>query len=741
MKLYAKIWPIKAAYKNEKGKVGGKLGIKKSLDYVLDPEKITTEEDYVKREIDYINNEKDLGRVINYMANEDKTKKTYVTGYMCDPMFAVQQFMDAKEEVCRKIGRDMNEDKGNVAYHIVQSFPMDQDISDEEIHQCGVELCKKLGVHQAVITSHLRPAVGKDGELHGQQKHNHILINSYIHPDFIDLEHPKRVKYNDCKETYAQLQIWNDEIALEHGFPIITEPEQNKYYSWYENQQINEGKSWKERIRVDINNAKYVSTNWDEFKEKMIASGYQLREGKYVTFIAPDKVHKARGNTLGPEFTKEYLSEYWQLRKDIQKSVQEEVKDNFDSEEKENLKVMLQIPDLQVFVKIPVKKKWQPDKSYDHFYPINENTSTDEKVLSSYFSPDEKYILCDEKHQKLGEITGKNLIEFLAQKEHLKDFNHNKHKEQQKDKQEQSQDKKSEYSYDNKQENKYYQKNRYNTRTKKYYSINLYDAYGRKRSTLELMLLLAIVIIKNENDTWNKEQYTEKANPKSKDFVPVYGRTDWKIQNMVDALHVAREQNLTTPKEIEDKLDAVGLKIGRTRFQLNKTEKTIRKMESIHDAIVNYEAVKTQCEAIFKLQDEEARERLTAQHSNEISQYKASKAVLYKYKIVSDENIAEFKTRWESINEHRDTLKDNLDRVSEEYRQLKKLKVHTDYSLDDRYCYGPDFVYDRSIWERTKSEPEVNKGLQLEAILRRYKEKDNRPRTGNKADVELDKRN
>lgn len=716
--MIAKIWPIKASYKGERRKIGGKQGIKNSLSYIADEEKTSIEKDFltinedinndfpipkktkendIEKEIDYINSEKDIGKVINYMANEDKTKKSYISGYLCDPEFAVEQFMDNAEEICQMIGRNLNEDKGNVAYHIVQSFPLEQNISDDEVHQCGVELCKKLGAHQAVICSHLRPTLGEDGKLHGKQKHNHILINSYIHPDFIDIEHPNRVKYNDCKETYEQLQIWNDEIALEHGFPIISEPQQ-EHYSWYEKQQENEGKSWKKQIRLDIHNTKLISTNWDEFKVNMKAAGYELKEGKYVTYTAPDKEHKTRDKTLGDSYTKKALIEYWELRKKIHEEIIEEIDDNKNNEQKDNLRIMIQIPDQQIFVRIPLDKKKtflneepgetvKKEAHYNYLFPISKKSITDKKTLKTYFIEDKTYDLCDQEKQKIGEISGKNILDFLVNKEHLKEYSKKNKKE----------------IPDESIETKagYYQKNRYNTKTGKHYSINLYSPDGRKRSLLELMLLLAIVIIRNENDYWNKKTDTyENKNLNN----PYYGKKDWKVQNMIDTLHIAREMNIKSPKEIDDKLEDAGRKFGRVRFQLSKTEKTIKKMNIIANTVTKYENVKPKCEVIWQTKDQTLKEKLIQENIALLNEYKTIKAALYKYNIKDDNDLTEFMKRWRSINQHHNDLKEKYHEVSEEYRSLKKLQYHTKLSQDEHYIYGPDYVYDKTIWEKTRGQ-------------------------------------
>ena len=284
--MICKIWGIKARKNNIK------KGVADSIRYVKDEEKTNVvdvefpffDEDVFADEIDIINNDNDLNSVINYMKNEHKTKKVYVSGYLCDPEKATDEFYITKEKNLDRVGKTLEDEANkNQAFHIVQSFPDDLDISDNEVHQCGIELCKKLEKYQAVITSHLHPVYDEHGVLRGKCKHNHILINSHMNPEFIDPSRPNVIHYNDCKESYAQLRDWNDEIAIAHGFPVILNQENDKIYSWFETEKNNEGKSWKQRVRLDIENNMQLATSWPEFKELMRKAHYTIQEGKYET--------------------------------------------------------------------------------------------------------------------------------------------------------------------------------------------------------------------------------------------------------------------------------------------------------------------------------------------------------------------------------------------------------------------------------------------------------------------------
>ena len=221
--MIVKIWPIKADYANDSTKVGGvkglkipflvkvksPRGLKNALNYITDDKKVIVRQDDL-HEIsllqDTIEDENELisnngtVRVINYMANKDKIESKYISGYLCDPENVISDFDMAKTLALAMAGEDRPKETGAIAFHIVQSFPKGLEISNEEVHQCGIELCEKINAHQAIICSHVHPEIDeKDGKIHGECKHNDSLINAYIHPDKLDPGKPKVLKYNDYK--------------------------------------------------------------------------------------------------------------------------------------------------------------------------------------------------------------------------------------------------------------------------------------------------------------------------------------------------------------------------------------------------------------------------------------------------------------------------------------------------------------------------------------------------------------
>lgn len=727
--MIVKIWAIK-----------GTQGLKNCKLYIEDDKKIIKidqdEEGHVTRRtvldtqkdfhIDpdtyFMENEENIGRVVDYMFNEKKTQNKYVSGYLCQPDTAIENFKDTWDLYARKQNPKVISGMKDqtMSFHMVQSFPEDLDISDEEVHQCGLELLQKLENHQGLVCSHVHPVVDEEGEVHGKCKHNHILFNAYMLPEKVDPEHPQVVKYNDCRDTYAQLRIWNDQIAIDHGLPIIRNPDIDKVYSWAENAQIKQGQSWKERMRLDIEAARRVTNNWAEFKSYMEEFGYSIQDsGKYVTYTAPDKQHKARGNTLGRTFTKENLQLYWNIRNRTERAMEEAQKNNqapplweLSARESGPLKVI-----------IPLGERKDKDKD-GAFYPLPLAASKrNREVLNSYFNDNDLYDIQDANGRIIAAATGKEVIDYMVSlnRGEQMSWQVRKQREEEKDNKRRQME---EDTAKKKQEEEENRRDRYsstfkNSRTGGYYYIDFRDEDGRCRSTLELMLLLAILVITNESDLW-----TRSPVPEGQINEAVFGPTDWKIQNMMDALHVAEQEGLQTPSDLDERLHEAGAAYSRARSALQRTKKSQERMAALDAAIREYEGTKEIAERLQAMSDGPEKTRLQEENQEIIDRYKKAKAVMYGYKVLESDEIIDFKQRYADIQKNLPQMQEELDKTKEDYRKLKKLQYNVSLAQNAQYCYGPDY-------DETKTVPHEIQGRQVS-------EKEFKERMGEREDRDKD---
>lgn len=704
--MIVKIWNIKGGTGSN-----GTKGLSQSLNYITSKEKTydTVDEEYQKVS--------DISRALEYMSNEYKIEQKYISGYLCDPEFAVEQFNMVRDRNLARLGR--TEDDGNIAYHIIQSFPVDLDISNEEVHQCGLELARKIGLHQAVVCSHVHPVTDKDGNITGLQKHNHILINAHTTDPEKQYGSIKRMKYNDSKDTYALLQKWNDEIAIAHDLPIIDNPDLGKKRSWSEYDAIRKNTSWKQKIREDIEDVKSSVDTWEDYISKMQEKGYEINEGKYVSYKAEGQERSVRDKTLGYPYTKEGILEYWIEKKEIEEFLNKEVKLNDTDIYRITVNnSMMQPGENGIYVNLPGSDRtiFLTNEEFQRIdeqhleiyisdkkaYPEGKNLLSGMAVLKAFASLDtHEKLEAEFANIKKGIEVRSTVVKDVDIREdgkiYLKLPNSKKNIVLEKDDYKQLSDRSYQiYIYSNKDyevdgkmvngkdllkylpKDKEYEESRtyfnpkfINSRNKKPYRIGLYSATGRKRTFVELVILLAMTVIKYEGN-FNPGLNTS--------------HTDSKLQAMMDAVKISREEKITSPEDIKVKLNEVGIEISKLKLQTKRNDTTLNKMEVINKALEQYEEVKDKCDAIYSMPEGEEKDKAIRDNKKIIQQYSVSKAVLYKYKVMED--IDGFKTRYIEKLALAKELSNRLDAASEEYRRLKKLQHTLALAEDHEYVYN-----------------------------------------------------
>ena len=250
-----------------------------------------------------------LGQVVNYAANPDKTTLTtedlqglrdvmdyatqdykteeqrYVSGVNCSPEIAREQMMMVK--------RQFGKEGGIIAFHGYQSFAPGE-VMPEQAHEIGVELAQRLwgDRFQVVVATHL------DRE----HIHNHFVLNSV---SFVDGK-----KYNDCKATYALMRQTSDQLCREHCLSVIEEPEQGRTMSYDTWEAEQKGKpTWYGQIRRDVDSCIARSFLFEHFLTNLKKQGYEVKLGKYIAIRPPGKQRFVRLKTLGDTYTEEAIRE------------------------------------------------------------------------------------------------------------------------------------------------------------------------------------------------------------------------------------------------------------------------------------------------------------------------------------------------------------------------------------------------------------------------------------------------
>lgn len=224
-----------------------------------------------------------LEKAIRYICNPEKTKgMLLVDSYRCTPETAAAQM-----ELTASFGTGLGNRK---AYHLIQSFDPDDDITPEKALEIGKQYAELVtgGRHEYVIATH------NDGK----HIHNHIIFNSVSFETYR--------KYHHEKKDVQRIRDLSDQLCRENDLSVIerTSGRKGKNHEEYQS-----GNSWRERLADLIDTAVLESHSFEEFLEKLELEGVTVKQGKHISFLCElmGQERACRGKSIGPGYTEEAI--------------------------------------------------------------------------------------------------------------------------------------------------------------------------------------------------------------------------------------------------------------------------------------------------------------------------------------------------------------------------------------------------------------------------------------------------
>ena len=224
-----------------------------------------------------------LKKALEYIQNPDKTDdKMLVSSFGCSYETADIEFEFTLSQAL---------DKGNnLAHHLIQSFEPGE-VSFEKAHEIGKQLADAVtkGQYEYVLTTHIDKG----------HVHNHIIFCAV---NFVDYH-----KYNSNKRSYYGIRNISDRLCYENGLSVITPEKGRKGKSYIEYQTAKTGTSWKGKLKEAVDLLIPQVKDFEELLEKLQASGYEIKRGKYISCRAPGQERFTRLKTLGADYTEEAI--------------------------------------------------------------------------------------------------------------------------------------------------------------------------------------------------------------------------------------------------------------------------------------------------------------------------------------------------------------------------------------------------------------------------------------------------
>lgn len=222
---------------------------------------------------------------IGYSMNIEKTDKgRYVSSYSCDPRTCVEEFMLSKRQYCHFTGRMYKNEV--IAYQIRQSFKPGE-ISAEDANRVGYELGMRFtkGKYAFIVATHTDKA----------HIHNHIIFNSTS----ID----GTQKFRDFKRSGLALQKVSDMVCLENGLSVIEPKSKSERAKRTDYPKRN---SFRNVFREDIRSCiRRKPKDFEEFLRFMAELGYEVKQGKNISFKGKGQERFIRMRSLGENYSEE----------------------------------------------------------------------------------------------------------------------------------------------------------------------------------------------------------------------------------------------------------------------------------------------------------------------------------------------------------------------------------------------------------------------------------------------------
>lgn len=227
-----------------------------------------------------------IGKAVKYICNYEKTEDgTLIDSYKCTERFADYEFQDILSKA-RKVK------KPRIGYHMMISFSPEDAIDGAKALELGREIIEKYtgGKYQYVMSVHMDQ----------EHIHVHCILNSVSFQDYKKLQIQNK--------ELNKLELITDHCCRENGLSVVENKSGVKGRGKYEYEKHNDGESWKDKLRDAIDKNILLSSNYEEFIERMqMEEGYEIKQGKYLSFRAPGQERFTRTKRLGENYSIESI--------------------------------------------------------------------------------------------------------------------------------------------------------------------------------------------------------------------------------------------------------------------------------------------------------------------------------------------------------------------------------------------------------------------------------------------------
>ena len=224
-----------------------------------------------------------IDKAIRYVENPEKTDdQTLVSGYNTNPQTAAFDF-EITSTMAKSVHGSHRKASCNLAYHLIQSFSPDDNVSPEQAHKLGLKLAMEFtdGKFEFIVATHINT----------ESIHNHIIVNAV---SFYDYKKLRTVPYR----TAQQIRSISDRLCMESQLSVIKDPQQlGQLYPTY----IQKKRTTSNRTEVckKLNFCLERATNYAQFLQMSQELGISVcQRGKHMTYLLEGAGRAIRDTSL-----------------------------------------------------------------------------------------------------------------------------------------------------------------------------------------------------------------------------------------------------------------------------------------------------------------------------------------------------------------------------------------------------------------------------------------------------------
>lgn len=224
-----------------------------------------------------------IDKAIRYVENPEKTDdQTLVSGYNTNPQTAAFDF-EITSTMAKSVHRSHRKASCNLAYHLIQSFSPDDNVSPEQAHKLGLKLAMEFtdGKFEFIVATHINT----------ESIHNHIIVNAV---SFYDYKKLRTVPYR----TAQQIRSISDRLCMESQLSVIKDPQQlgQLYPTYIQKKRTTSNRT---EVRKKLNFCLERATNYAQFLQMSQELGISVcQRGKHMTYLLEGAGRAIRDTSL-----------------------------------------------------------------------------------------------------------------------------------------------------------------------------------------------------------------------------------------------------------------------------------------------------------------------------------------------------------------------------------------------------------------------------------------------------------